>query len=230
MRNGQEPTVAQKLKDLAEKRARRSGFDWAILADQCAELVVFGSQATGLQTRFSDLDILIVGKAGVATTVPNLQGMDLVFRTEQEILADDWLNSELAGHIAVYGQWLQGVSRWRTEALEALGQSENAAQAKRRRVDRLAQGLRCHGDRLTPDFRRRNLTTLRRERLRLEVLQLGLAVPPTRLLDLWVERGFPPNGSGLPALTHPEFLKKLAADQTGQPGDPDNPVIQFSRA
>ena len=200
MIDSQVHTLDEKLKALATRRARRSGLNWAALADQCTELVVFGSQATGLQTSISDLDILAIGKHEVAMVLPNVRGVDLVFRTEQEVLSPNWLKSELAGHIAVYGQWLQGVSRWRAKALELLSESNDAAEAKRRRVERLANGLRRHWDRLTPDFRRRNLVTLRREKQRHELLQSGFAVPPTRLLDIWAKRDSVPNGSNLPTL------------------------------
>jgi hypothetical protein len=124
--------------------------------------------------------------------------MDLVVRTEKELLSPDWLKSELAGHIAVYGRWLQGVGGWRARALELVRESNDAAEAKQRRVDRLASGLRKYWDRLTPDFRRRNLITLRREKQRFELLRSGFAVPPTRLLDIRAQRdtrldGFDPH-------------------------------------
>lgn len=192
MRNSHPPTTERKLKDLARELASRSGVDWNILVDQCSEFIVFGSQATGFQTRSSDLDVLLVGTHSIE--LPCVTRMDLMLLTEREILSPNWLKSELAGHIAVYGRWLRGASRWRMKALELLGKSSYAAEAKRRRIERLINGLRKHWDRLTPDFRRSNLLTLRREKQRHELLRLGFAVPPTRLLDIWAAGDAFPDG------------------------------------
>jgi hypothetical protein len=186
MTNRQVPTD-QELVARATKLACRAGVDWSFIASQCIELVVFGSRAAGLETPFSDLDVLVVRKHGLATPFSRVRGIDLVFRTEDEMLSAEWLKSEMAGHIAAYGRWLQGPSRWRNHALAVCGASKDAAEAKQRRISRLAEALRNHWDRLTPDFRRRNLTTFRREKQRLQLLQSGIAVPPTRLLDMWAE-------------------------------------------
>ena len=121
------------------------------LADQCSELVVFGSQAAGLQTQFSDLDVFMVGSAGAVPKFARENHVDLVFRTVEDLQSPAWLNSELAGHIAVYGRWLES-GEWAEKVLDSLGESDGAAEAKRRRVDRLFWGLRKHWDRLTPDF------------------------------------------------------------------------------
>jgi len=186
MTNRQVPTDKELL-GRATKLARRAGVDWSFIASQCTELVVFGSRAAGLETPFSDLDVLVVRKHGLAMPLPGVRGIDLVFRTEDEILSAEWLKSEMAGHIAACGRWLQGSGRWRNNALAVRGEPNEAAEAKRRRISRLAEALRNHWDRLTPDFRRRNLTTLRREKQRLQLLQSGIAIPPTRLLDMWAE-------------------------------------------
>jgi hypothetical protein len=94
------------------------------------------------------------------------------------------MTSELAGHIAGYGRWLQGCGEWRNKALVARGEYNGAAEAKRRRISRLSEAVSKHWSRLTPDFRRRNLMALRREKQRLQLLQAGMAVPPTLLLDM----------------------------------------------
>jgi hypothetical protein len=186
MTNRQAP-ADQELAERATKLACRAGLDWSLVANQSTELVVFGSQAAGLQTPFSDLDVLVVGKHGIGLQLPRLRGIDLVFRTEHEILSADWLKSELAGHIAVYGRWLQGPGQWRNKVLAARADDNEAAEAKRRRILRLAEALCNHWERLTPNFRRRNLMTLRREEQRLQLIQSGMAVPPTRLLDMWAD-------------------------------------------
>ncbi len=204
MKESHLPAIKE-LRDLASMSASKSGIDFQTLTEQCAELVVFGSQAAGLQTQVSDLDVLAVGADGVVPKLARGSHIDLVFRTVEDLQSPEWLNSELAGHIAVYGRWLQGVGDWRERVLDSLGRSNDAAEAKLRRVDRLVCGLRKHWDRLTPDFRRRNLLTLRREKQRYALLHSGLAVPPTRLLDAWAEREALSQGVGLDELLSHEF-------------------------
>ena len=187
MRDGQFATD-EELKAMVTDFVGRAGFEWSALVNDCSEVVVFGSHAAGLQTPLSDLDVLVVSKPGITLTFPPQSCIDLVLRTEDQVHSADWLKSELAGHIAVYGRWLHGAGSWRVKALERLGKDSAAAEAKRRRIGRLTHSLRTHWDRLTPDFRVRNLTTLRREAQRLNLLESGVAVPPTRLLDNWAER------------------------------------------
>jgi hypothetical protein len=211
MTHSQTPTD-QELVRCATKLAGKAGLDWSFIANQCAELVVFGSQAAGLQTPSSDLDLLVVTKDVFAAPLPHFRGIDLVFRTEEEMLSADWLKTELAGHIAIYGRWLQGRGQWRSEALAARGKYDDAAEAKRRRISRLVEALCNHWGRLTPDFRRRNLTTLRREKQRLQLLQSGKAVPPTRLLDMWADQESARNCCGERALSSgglPQILQEL---------------------
>lgn len=127
--------------------------DWSALAEQCTEVVVFGSHAAGLQTRSSDLDVLLVGKPEIAGMLPKSSRLDIVFRTGHEVQSADWLKSELAGHIASYGRWLRGADTWRTKALETLGNDSTAAAAKRLRIARLSRSIEAHWDRLTTEFR-----------------------------------------------------------------------------
>jgi hypothetical protein len=56
---------------------------------------------------------------------------------------------------------------------------------------------------LTPDFRIRNLVTLRREQQRLRLLEAGIAVAPTRLLDIWAERDSIRNSPHVHAMSDP---------------------------
>ena len=178
----------EELEAMAKELTGRAGLEWSALINHCSEVVVFGSHAAGFQTPLSDLDLLVVGQPVMVLTLPHMSRIDLVFRTEEQVHSADWLKSELAGHIAVYGRWLYGADDWRAKALEGLGENSAAAEAKRRRIGRLTHSLHTHWDRLTPDFRIRNLITLRREEQRLRLLESGVAVPPTRLLDIWAER------------------------------------------
>lgn len=173
------------LIDMINRLAARAALNWAVLVKQCTEIVVFGSHAAGFQTPSSDLDLLLVTKEETSLGLLHHGCVDLLVRTEEQVHAAEWLRSELVGHIAAYGRWLHGTDAWGQEARARLGNDSSAADAKRCRIGRLTRSLRIHWDRLTPEFRLRNLITLRREEQRLRLLEAGDAVPPTRLLDLW---------------------------------------------
>ncbi len=199
----------------AERLLRSAGVDLAQIADRSRELVVFGSYAAGLQTRVSDLDIFIVSEH--ALLLPAIRGADIVVRTEKQALSDEWLRSELAGHIAAYGRWISGEGGWRSRAMDAINKDDEAAERKQRRIVRLEESLRKHWDRLTPDFRRRSLVTIGREWQRLHLLKSGVPVPPTRILDIEAKRYEGDSGvAGMTSLLHqPYFPKSLTVYPSG---------------
>jgi predicted nucleotidyltransferase len=145
------------------------------MLEECPDVVIFGSRAAGVHSRSSDLDILCVG-----TSLRRKQGqLDIVSRTVAEVENQKWLGSELASHIVTYGVVIGGRADWK----DAVRLAGLAVSQKERRLVALVDGLWAHWSRLHPDFRRKYLTTIRRETQRLKVLGEGIAVPPTPVLD-----------------------------------------------
>jgi predicted nucleotidyltransferase len=141
----------------------------------CREVVVFGSRAVGAHAKTSDLDVLCIGSFERHRS----ERLDVVRRTPSEIESPKWLGSELANHIAAYGVALRGCCKWK----EGVYLGEHAVSHKERRISGLVNGLWRYWDRLHPEFRRRYLTTIRREGQRLRLLTNGIAIPPTPVLD-----------------------------------------------
>lgn len=151
----------------------REGLDWAALRRASEEVIVFGSTAVGLDSSSSDIDLLCVG-TGVSSKSKRL---DLLIKHPQEIRSLSWRRSELAGHVASYGVWLKGTASWLPDV------GEEAIVRKRQRIFRLVASASRHWRDLSPAFRARHLTTIRRELQRFSVLSRGLSVPPTPLLE-----------------------------------------------
>ena len=162
------PEIEQALPEYDRKLLERTLQD-------CREVIVFGSRAAGVHAKTSDVDLLCVGEP----EHQRAEKLDIVRRTTSEIENPKWLGSELASHIARYGVVLRGRFEWR--GLVSLG--EQAVCHKERRVGALVNGLLRYWDRLHPEFRRKYLTTIRREGQRLKLLTCGIAVPPTPTLD-----------------------------------------------
>lgn len=146
-----------------------------ILSEEATELIVFGSRAAGVHSKASDLDVLFIG----APRRHRSERLDIVSRTPAEIEHPKWLGSELAGHIAAYGVVIRGGAEWK----DAVRPDEATVSYKERRVVALVDGLWAYWDRLHPEFRRKYLTTIRREVQRLELLRKGVAIPPSPILD-----------------------------------------------
>jgi len=140
-----------------------------------AEIVVFGSYATGLDTSESDIDILCVGNG----LRQKSRSLDLSWVSDAAVCERAWLGSELAGHIAKYGVWIKGTGQWRTCVF---GGAE-AIERKRKRVISLSRTAYRFWDKLHPIFQEQYNITIRRELQRLALLLSGVRIPPTRLLD-----------------------------------------------
>ena len=76
------------------------------------EVVIFGSMSVGLQRPDSDIDILLVGNDEYRVKD---KGLDLIAITRETTRSPTWLESELASHIAEYGNWILGTSSWKRE-------------------------------------------------------------------------------------------------------------------
>jgi predicted nucleotidyltransferase len=163
------------LRDFARFVSTRDQCLLDTLLEEATDVIIFGSRAAGMHSKTSDLDILCVGVPGRYKS----ERLDIVLRTSSEIEHPKWLGSELAGHIATYGVVIRGRADWKA----AVRLDEAAMSRKERRVVALVNGLWAYWDRIHPEFRRKYLTTIRREVQRLELLRKGVAIPPSPILD-----------------------------------------------
>ena len=159
----------------------RAGIPWGRLYEAANEIVVFGSVAAGVSGPSSDLDLLAVGAIQPRKT----SKLDLIIRNPAEIQTPEWLGSELAGHIAAYGIWLKGQSTWASQATL----STRALDRKRARIARLIAATKKYWERLNPEYRRSSLLTIRREYQRAILLEQGIPIPPTAVLDADYDSG-----------------------------------------
>jgi len=144
--------------------------------EESVEIVVFGSVAAGLERPDSDIDIFCVSKREFKLKTDRL---DLIVMPVEATRVSLWLQSELACHIAEYGTWIKGPSRWRTEA--QIG--HKAIDAKCRRIGAFLRALPDSWTTLDEGFRVKYSVKLRRETQRLLLMERGTPVPPTRILD-----------------------------------------------
>jgi predicted nucleotidyltransferase len=146
------------------------------LVSESSEIVVFGSRAVGVHNSDSDLDLLIVTpqKGRVFAS-----GLDCVLIAPEEIDNLFWLGSELASHVAKYGNWIKGVGEWRFN----VGISDRAISRKQKRISSLLRNAAQRWPRLHPVFQAKYRITIRRELQRLKLLSNRLPIPPTPLLD-----------------------------------------------
>ncbi|NJK32924.1 MAG: nucleotidyltransferase domain-containing protein, partial [Deltaproteobacteria bacterium] len=86
---------------LAETLAAH-GHSLSTLHTEAEALILFGSRTTDLARPDSDWDLLVIGHG--QTTLA--RGLDLVFIPPAEFDSPPWRTSELAGHVARFGQTL----------------------------------------------------------------------------------------------------------------------------
>src|SRR6202789_1940735 len=167
----------EKLNGFAESLIKGAGLPFEETAGGAREIVVFGSRAAGVHSPNSHLDLLYVS----STPGRRLKraGLDLLWLTPKLVEGPEWRGSELAGHIAAHGRWLQGVSNWKAEVFS----SPAAVEKKRRQLQDRIRGLDANWNSLAMPYRRRLFTLVRRDLQRLELLEEGRPIPPTPLLD-----------------------------------------------
>jgi hypothetical protein len=158
------------------ERIAAAGADPDFYFRDSVEIVVFGSVAAGLERQDSDIDVLCVGSCEGRLKTDRL---DLLAISESKLQERRWQQSELAGHIYVYGIWLQGNSY----ASRFMGFSQECIEAKRRRMAAFIRRLPEVWEELDTDFRIKYLIKVRREAQRLIRIESHIAVPPTRVLD-----------------------------------------------
>ena len=144
--------------------------------DDSSELVIFGSRSVGLERRSSDLDVLCIGTKTLKFKTPRL---DLIGIRIDDAHRENWLSSELASHIAHYGTWIKGRPSW----VEEVHIGSNVIHAKRKRIVAFLRALPSRWSNLEVGFQEKYAKKLRRETQRLLLLQRGIAIPPTRILD-----------------------------------------------
>jgi len=164
------------LSRLLDETANRAKEDIHGFIAGSSELVVFGSSACGLRTADSDIDVLCVNESG--EHIRNSQ-IDLLCISETQLYSQEWLASELAGHIAAYGVWIKGENGWR----DRVRFDQSALSRKRRRVSAYAVALGANWMKLSEPFKWKYSIKLRREIQRKLLLEQGIPIPPTLILD-----------------------------------------------
>lgn len=168
------------LSECAFERMRAMGSCTRGLIESSLEIVVFGSMSAGLERPDSDVDVLCV--AGREHKIKS-EKLDLIVCSLEATQNPMWLESELVSHIAEYGTWIKGSPRWKNKA--RIG--EMCIYEKRRRVMAFMKALPATWSRLNGQFQTKYSIKLRRETQRLILLELGVPVPPTRILDCFWE-------------------------------------------
>lgn len=167
---------------LADDGLRRAlaagGVSLVDLQRAAAQIILFGSRAAGLERAGSDWDLLVVGE-GRSHVAP---GLDLIWVSHHELAGNGWLTSELAGHVARWGRWLQGAPDWIAEVTG----SASAAERKARRLATRIGAMEHAWEILPSAFQRKHQALVRRDLQRHALLARGEPVPPSPLLDeLW---------------------------------------------
>lgn len=170
----------QALARILTDRIRIAGPYLQQCVNQASEVIVFGSMAVGLDRPDSDVDVLCVGGSDYKLKTALL---DLIVVPENSVRDPVWLQSELASHVGKYGKWIKGSPRWKANARV----TSKVADEKRRRILAFMRALPGSWPNLRECFRVKYATKLRRETQRLILLEHGVPVPPTRVLDCsWI--------------------------------------------
>ena len=158
-----------------------AGLRWADLRAAASEVVLFGSRASGCAAQRSDWDLLCVGTGRPRLT----RAVDVIWLPADAVRSPAWLESELAGHIGTYGQWLHGAPSWSPRLPE--GESA-ASQAKAQRILRRVASLEPAWPHMSPPYQRKHRRRLCRDLQRHALLLRGEAIPPSAWLDAaWLE-------------------------------------------
>jgi hypothetical protein len=103
----------------------------------------------------------------------------VVFVTPEDVRGSRWLGSELAGHVARYGQWLVGEPDW----VQRVTLSCSALERKRNKILHRLRSVEERFSRLDAPYLDKYFVLIRRDLQRHECLANGTPVPPTLELD-----------------------------------------------
>jgi hypothetical protein len=159
------------------------GLSFDALRRDAQAIALFGSRAAGCARPSSDWDLLCVG-AGSSRKV---RGLDLVWIEPHALETSVWLGGDLAGHVAAHGLWLEGEPCWDLGAVHF----PMAARRKEARIARSLRALAQAWDLLGAGYRTKHATLLRRDVQRCYLLQRGLPIPPSAMLDdVWIREQY----------------------------------------
>lgn len=168
-----------KLTALLKHRVSAAGINWQELNRSAKQIIVFGSYALSANTSKSDLDVLCIGSGERYKS----RMLHIVWISEKRTRSKQWLGSELATHVAAYGVWIKGKNDWAYQTKPGRG----TIQRKKINILSRLNAARRHWNDLLPQFQAGQLTKLRRDLQRYQMMQRGEApVPKTLLDDQWL--------------------------------------------
>ncbi|MBB5063117.1 nucleotidyltransferase domain-containing protein [Granulicella mallensis] len=165
------------LKEILKTRSETLSPEIRRRLDAAHEIVIFGSFAAHLQHAESDLDVFCVGESRTHFKSPLIE---LMILPEHDVFSEIWLGSELANHISNFGIPLGSHPDW--FSLTRVGPL--SVTRKEKRISAYVRSLERHWGLLSDQAKLHYGVKIRRELQRLQFLQNGQAVPPTKLLDI----------------------------------------------
>ncbi len=150
---------------LVRAALRTHGIAWSDLCSSATQVILFGSTGCGLATTDSDIDLLCVGEGERLRSMR----LDVKWITREKLHSTQWLHSELATHIASFGDWLHGDDDWSGSAEI----TSRTREFKRRLLRGRIAGLRNRWLFLAPPYRRKHVAKVRRDLQRLAVTRAG---------------------------------------------------------
>ncbi|SRR6266446_512367 len=148
----------------------------------CDQVILFGSRAVSRHLADSDVDLLCITERvprGATKLRRRNITLDVVCVSTLRLQSHTWLGSELAGHIATYGIWLQGKDDWTPK----VRRSQEAISRKAGLIESRVSALCRHWDMMSSLYHDRFSRIVRRDLQRLDHLVAGIPVPPSPILD-----------------------------------------------
>ena len=158
-----------------DKQLAQLDLSLAKLRYECSLVVLFGSQAARCSNVDSDWDIFCISNSKTTKS----HAVDIVRASPNRIRTTRWLGSELANHIAYYGQVLHGHFNWK----DSVFVSNSAIEKKCSRIQKRVENLSPLWSRLAKEYRRKHYSLLANDVLRASLMCMNQPVPPTPLLQ-----------------------------------------------